>query len=282
MVYGSFRGKRLKPLYERQIMRYYTAEWYLKSRCTGLHLRLRSCTPEEARSHGFYEKIFAIFADEVRFECEQIKNTSFDVFAEDRTESEEFLREEFNRRLAANVPEEAEFYAAKQIAERINELKFIIPETLSAMIPDMRIFALGYADEKTVAAAEEYAMQCRHFVQETDFRFEEDYPALTEPIPDEVWQEYGFKGGRIRRIIHSGSELVIHIDPGSSGSDVTAVHLENAGIERLDNGFDGADWISNEIYLENGIYTLCALCRNGRSLPEFILHGENVFFDYDR
>lgn len=263
-------------------MYYYTKEWYLRSKCTGTYLNLRPCTAEEARSAEFYEKELAIFTEEIRFECEQIKNTSYDVFAEDRTESEELLKAEFDRRIIENDPRDADFIAAKRLSERIAALRLALPEELLSEIPDIRIFALNRADEKTTELVTEYSEECRRFMQETDFRFEEEYPARTEPIPSEIWEEYGFAGGRIKKIVRSGRDISIYIDNAGSGSDVTAMHLKDVDTQRLDEGLEGALWIANEMYLVNGEYELCALCRNGNNFPEFILHTRDISFDFDR
>lgn len=263
-------------------MYYYTKEWYLRSKCTGTYLNLRPCTAKEARSAEFYEKELAIFTEEIRFECEQIKNTSYDVFAEDRTESEELLKAEFDRRILENNPRDADFIAAKRLSERIAALKLALPEELLSEIPDIRIFALNRSDEKTTELVTEYSEECRRFMQETDFRFEEEYPARTEPIPTEIWEEYGFAGGRIKKIVRSGRDISIYIDNAGSGSDVTAMHLKDVDTQRLDEGLEGALWIANEMYLVNGEYELCALCRNGNNFPEFILHTRDISFDFDR
>lgn len=263
-------------------MYYYTKEWYLRSKCTGLYLNLQTCTEEEARSAEYYEKQLAMYAEEIRFECEQIKNTSYDVFAEDRTEPEEFLREEFRRRIAENNPDEADFIAAKRLSERIAAVKLALPVEILSEIPDIRIFALNRADNKTAELITSYSEECRRFMQETDFRFEEEYPARTEPIPDELWEEYGFAGGSIRKVIRSGRDITMLIDNVGSGSDVTAMHLKDADVERLDDGLEDSLWIANEMYLTNGEYELCALCRKGSEFPEFILHTKDVSFDFDR
>lgn len=263
-------------------MYYYTKEWYLRSRCTGLHLYLQHCSEQEARSSEYYEKLFALYAEDVRFECEQIKNTSYDVFIEDRTEDEDFLTEEFVMWKINNDPAEAEFYAAGRIAERIERLKTILPREIISRIPDIRIFALNHADGATIEMITGYAEECRRFAAETDFRFEEEYPARTEPIPAEIWEEYGFKGGRIKKLLRKGRDVIIYIDNAGSGSDVTAMYLEDADVQRLDDGLDGAEWIYNELYLINGEYEVCALCKNGNEFPEFILHTKKLYFDFDR
>ena len=186
-------------------MYYYTKEWYLKSKATGLALNLRHCSSKDMSSREFYEKIFAVFTEEIRFECVQISNTSYDVFAEDRAESEDIVRAEYDRWQHTHLPEDAPFIAAKRLSEKIENLRLILPEEIISQIPDIRIAALGYADEHVTELLEEYADSCRIFMQETDFRFEEEYPARTEPIPDEIWKEYGFKGGSIRKIVRSGT-----------------------------------------------------------------------------
>lgn len=263
-------------------MHYYTKEWYLKSRCTGLYLNLQHCSEKEASSTDYYDKLFAIMTDDVRFECEQIKNTSYDVFAEDRAEDEAVLKAEYERWQSSHRPDEAEFIAMKRLSDTITNLRVILPEEIIKQIPDIRIFALHRADEIVTALVTEYAEECRRFLLETDARFEDEYCCRTEPVPDEIWQEYGFKGGRIKKIIRSGTDITIHIDNCGSGSDVTAVHLTDCSVERLDEGLDGAEWIYNELYLVNGSYELCALCRNGNKFPEFIIHTPSVQFDYDR
>lgn len=264
-------------------MYYYTKEWYLRSRCTGLHMYLRHCSEKEAKSSKYYEKLFAIYADDVRFECEQIKNTSYDVFAEDREdEDEDVLTNEFVMWKINNDPAEAEFYAASRLAERIERLRLILPEDIVSRIPDIRIFALNYADDATAEMITEYAEECRRFAAETDFRFEEEYPARTEPIPDEIWREYGFAGGRINKVVRKGRDMTVYIDNSGTPSDVTAVYLEDTDVQRLDDGLDGALWLHNELYLVDGEYEVCALCRNGRDFPEFILHTRNISFEFDR
>jgi hypothetical protein len=60
------------------------------------------------------------------------------------------------------------------------------------------------------------------------------------------------------------------------------MHLRGCTDVQTDDGLDGAEWVMNEIYLNDGIYTLCALCRNGNSLPEFTIRAADVFFTYDR
>lgn len=264
-------------------MYYYTKEWYLRSRCTGLHLYLQRCSEKEAKSAEYYEKLFALYADDVRFECEQIKNTSYDVFAEDReNEDEDALTNEFVMWKVNNDPAEAEFYAASRLAERIERLKLILPEEILSKIPDIRIFALNHADEATSEMIAEYAEECRRFAAETDFRFEEEYPARTEPIPRDIWHEYGFAGGRINKVVRSGRDITIHMDNSGTPSDVTAVYLEDADVQRLDDGLEGAVWLQNELYLVNGEYEVCALCRNGKMFPEFIIHTRKPSFEFDR
>ncbi len=263
-------------------MYYYTKEWYLKSKATGLALNLRHCSSKDMNSREFYEKIFAVFTEEIRFECVQISNTSYDVFAEDRAESEDIVRAEYDRWQHTHLPEDAPFIAAKRLSEKIENLRLILPEEIISQIPDIRIAALGYADEHVTELLEEYADSCRIFMQETDFRFEEEYPARTEPIPDEIWKEYGFKGGSIRKIVRSGTDITVYINNYGSGSDVTAMHLHDCSVERLDDELENAEWIYNEMYLANGMYELHALCRNKKSFPEFIIHTDRIEFEYDR
>ncbi|MBQ8568689.1 MAG: DUF4085 family protein [Oscillospiraceae bacterium] len=263
-------------------MYYYTKEWYLKSKGTGLYLSLSRCTAEEAGSREYFEKIFAIYTDDVRFECEQIKNSTYEMFAEDRTESEELLKQEFIRWHEEHDPEDAEFIATARLSEKIEYLKMILPKEIISEIPDIRIFALGKADERITELVTEYSEECRSFVMEVDSRFEDEYSARTEDIPDEIWTEYGFKGGSINKIIRNGTDMTFYINNCGSGSDVTAMHLKDCAVEKLDEGLEGAEWIYNEMYFENGVYELHGICRSKNNFPEFIIHTKDIAFDYDR
>ncbi len=262
-------------------MHYYSLEWYLKSRCIGLYTGFTECSHDEARSAEFFEKILAQFTDEIRFECEQIKNTSYDVFAEDRTEDEETLKAEFADWKTSHNPEEADFYAAAELSERITRLKTILPAEIISKIPDIRIFTLKKAEREIIDLITDYSDKCRQFVNETDFSFENEYNARTEPIPGEIWKEYGFAGAKINKIVRKGRDISFYFDNSTSDSLVTAMHLKDVDTERLDDSLEGAEWICNEIYLSGGEYELCALCRNKTKFPEFILHAREISFDYD-
>lgn len=261
---------------------YFNSKWYKKSRCVGICTGITLCTEEEAASAKYYEELLAKFTEEIRFECEQIKNTSLDVFAEDRTESKDKLEEEFADWKKSHNPEEAAFYAAKELSERIQKLKLILPENILSRIPDIRIFALKKADENTLDMLNCYADECRNYVNEVNFAFENEYYEKTDSIPDEIWEEYGFEGGIIKKIITKDNNISFYLDNSQNTSFVTAFHLINAEVVRMDDNLENSEWIYNELYKHGKIYEAHAICKNNTNLPEFIIKSEDIAFDFDK
>ena len=237
-------------------MRFYTREWYLKAKAAGIAARLEICSEEDAVSQKYYEKRFAVMTDEIRTECEHS--------------------------LIDHDPEDAEYLAAQRLSSAIDNLRLVLPEKILSGIPDIRILALNRASEKNIRKITEFCDRCREEVAEINFDFETDYPSMTDDIPDEIWQEYGFAGGKIKKIITGKNTADIIIENFGSGSDVTAVHLRGCTEILIDSDLENSEWIMNEIYLSNGIYTVCALCKNGNKFPEFTIKAADISFDYDR
>lgn len=263
-------------------MYYFNGEWYKKSRCIGICSGLTLCSEEEAGNAKYYEELLAKFTEEIRFECEQIKNTSFDVFAEDKTGDKDKLSEEFLLWKKANNPDEAPFYAVKELSERIDRLKFVLPENILSLVPDIRILALLKADKKTFDMLNDYAEECRNCVNEINFAFENEYYEKTDEIPDEIWEEYGFEGGIIKKITVKDKDVSFYLDNSKNTSFVTAFHLTNVEIIQMDDKLENSEWIYNELYKHGNVYEFHGLCKNKMCLPEFVIKAEDIVFDFDK